>query len=52
MRAVTIQRREEIRRILTGLAPCSRRLVIDAFAAFAHAAGEVPDDAWKLGWTP
>jgi hypothetical protein len=28
-----------------------RVAVNDAFKLFAEAAGEVPDDAWKLGWT-
>jgi hypothetical protein len=33
------------------LSPRQRELVVDAFTAFSEAAGEVPDEAWKLGWT-
>ena len=28
-----------------------RAAITDAFLLFADAAGEAPDDAWKLGWT-
>jgi DNA-binding MarR family transcriptional regulator len=48
---VTERRRREISRILGQLDARTRRQVSDAFAAFAAAAGELPDDAWKLGWT-
>ena len=49
--AVTERRRREIVRILDGLEGAAQRRVADAFEAFADAADELPDDAWKLGWT-
>ena len=33
------------------LQPGERAGLVEAFMAFADAAGEVPDEAWKLGWT-
>ncbi len=51
VQAVTERRQREIARILDRLSAPARRRVADAFAAFATAAGELPDDAWKLGWT-
>ena len=51
VRAVMAQRRKALRRILSRLEPDVRRTLIDAFAAFGEAAGEVPDQAWRLGWT-
>jgi len=51
VRVVTNRRRKEIRRILQQLEPDDRGLVVAAFATFTRAAGEVPDEAWKLGWT-
>ena len=49
--AVTRTRRRELRRIVGRIDPAARRALVDAFDAFATAAGELPDDAWKLGWT-
>jgi DNA-binding MarR family transcriptional regulator len=49
--AVTRNRRRELRRIVARIDPAARRALIDAFDALATAAGELPDDAWKLGWT-
>ena len=49
--AVTKSRRRELRRIVGRIDPLARRALIEAFDAFATAAGELPDDAWKLGWT-
>lgn len=49
--AVTKSRRRELRRIVGRIDLTARRALIDAFDAFAAAAGELPDDAWKLGWT-
>ena len=49
--AVTRNRRRELRHIVGRIDPAARRALIDAFDAFATAAGELPDDAWKLGWT-
>ncbi len=51
LRSVTAKRRAELDRILARLAPQQRATVNEAFALFAEAAGEAPDDAWKLGWT-
>lgn len=51
VRTVTTKRRNELRRIIAQLPAGSQRQLISAFAAFADAAGEVPDHAWKLGWT-
>jgi DNA-binding MarR family transcriptional regulator len=50
VRAVAAKRRAEVRRIVTRLDPDARRALVDAFTTFADAAGEAPDDAWKLGW--
>ncbi len=51
VRSVTARRRKEIRRIVDRLDPGAEARLIDALAEFADAAGEVPDHAWKLGWT-
>jgi DNA-binding MarR family transcriptional regulator len=51
VRSVTARRRKEIRRILARLGSEARARLIEAFDDFAGAAGEVPDHAWKLGWT-
>lgn len=51
LRSVTQRRVREINKIATRLDPEVRRAAIDALTAFAVAAGEIPDEAWKLGWT-
>jgi DNA-binding MarR family transcriptional regulator len=51
VRSVTAKRRAELDRIIGRLTAKQRAAVNDAFALFAEAAGEAPDDAWKLGWT-
>jgi DNA-binding MarR family transcriptional regulator len=51
LRTVTTRRRREISRILEQLSAEQRRRVLLAFDEFGRAAGELPDDAWKLGWT-
>ena len=51
VRAVTSRRRREIRRIVARLDESAQRTLIAALERFAAAAGEVPDDAWRLGWT-
>ena len=51
IRTVTTRRRREITKIMDHLQPGERDRLVEAFRAFADAAGEVPDDAWKLGWT-
>ena len=48
--AVTTRRRDEIAKIMARLTPAQRTRLADAFRVFAHAAAELPDDAWKLGW--
>jgi DNA-binding MarR family transcriptional regulator len=54
LRTVTARRRKEIIRIVERLTRDERRQLRVAFNAFAEAAGEIdlPDDAWKLGWSP
>jgi DNA-binding MarR family transcriptional regulator len=49
--SVTARRRREISKILARLLPEQRARLIEAFTTFADAAGEAPDEAWKLGWT-
>ena len=51
IRAVTARRRAEIESVMARLTERQRAAVAAAFRAFAEAAGEAPDDAWKLGWT-
>jgi DNA-binding MarR family transcriptional regulator len=50
VRDVAIRRRREIRRIVGRLHRRDQQRITDAFALFADAAGELPDDAWRLGW--
>jgi DNA-binding MarR family transcriptional regulator len=54
LRTVTARRRNEIIRIVERLSHEERKRLRTAFTAFAAAAGEIdlPDDAWKLGWSP
>jgi DNA-binding MarR family transcriptional regulator len=49
--SVTARRRAEISKIMGRMVPNRRSLLADSFAEFADASGELPDDAWKLGWT-
>jgi DNA-binding MarR family transcriptional regulator len=51
IKSVTTRRRRELARIIGNLDARQRRDVARAFEAFATAASELPDDAWKLGWT-
>jgi DNA-binding MarR family transcriptional regulator len=48
---VTARRRDEIATIMARLTPAQRARLADAFSVFADAAAELPDDAWKFGWT-
>jgi DNA-binding MarR family transcriptional regulator len=48
---VTASRLAEIRRIVAAIPPSEWPGILAAFETFAAAAGEVPDDAWLLGWT-
>jgi DNA-binding MarR family transcriptional regulator len=47
---VTQRRRSEIARILRRMPVADRGPVLVALSAFADAAGEVPEQAWSLGW--
>lgn len=47
---VTVVRRQEIARILAAIPTERWATLIDALEEFADAAGEVPDQAWSLGW--
>lgn len=51
VQSVTKRRRAEIARIVRRMPANTRTDLIVAFEAFADAAGELPDDAWKLGWS-
>lgn len=51
IRAVTAHRRAEIEVVLNRVKPKERAAIAAALRLFAEAAGEAPDDAWKLGWT-
>ncbi len=51
LRTVTDRRRAEINAILGRIPRDGRRRLREAFELFGEAAGELPDDAWKLGWT-
>jgi DNA-binding MarR family transcriptional regulator len=50
VRAVSTRRRAEITKIIGRMPSARRALLVDAFSEFADAAGELPADAWKLGW--
>lgn len=52
VRTVTARRRREIRRIVVRLDDDAQRRLIGSLSSLVDAAGEVPDDAWKFGWTP
>jgi DNA-binding MarR family transcriptional regulator len=51
VRAVSNRRRRELRRVIAQLDTRARRSLIQAFETFAAVAGELHDDAWRLGWT-
>jgi len=48
---VTRRRRREIQRIVDRMGSEGRADLVAALLAFSRAAGELPDDAWFLGWT-
>jgi DNA-binding MarR family transcriptional regulator len=48
---VTRRRRREIARILGSIPDRHRTGLVEALNAFAEAAGEVPEQAWSLGWS-
>ena len=47
---VTTGRRAAIREIVANVPSDLRRAMVDALQAFSDAAGEVPDQAWGVGW--
>jgi len=49
--AVTERRRSEIETIMHAMDVGQRERLIEAFETFATAAGGLPDNAWKLGWS-
>ena len=49
--SVTRRRRGEIRRILDAVPDNQQAELVGALHAFASAAGEVPEQAWSLGWS-
>jgi DNA-binding MarR family transcriptional regulator len=51
VRTVSMRRRTEIAKIVKRMPAARREPLVASFSAFAEAAGELPDDAWKLGWT-
>jgi DNA-binding MarR family transcriptional regulator len=51
LKAVARSQLREIDAIVGRLDPRSRRALTSALEAFAEVAGEMRDDAWKLGWT-
>jgi DNA-binding MarR family transcriptional regulator len=50
VRSVMRRRRREIERTIAALSPQQCHAIADAMGAFARAAGEAPDDGWRLGW--
>ena len=51
VRSVTARRRREILKIVRRLDPTTRARLVEALVAFGVKDGEMPDSAWKLGWT-
>ena len=47
---VTTRRRRAITEIVRAIPPANREALITALGQFAEAAGEVPEQAWSLGW--
>lgn len=50
--SVTSRRRAELDGVLRRMPAAERHAVADALAAFAEAAGEVPDDQWSIVLNP
>jgi DNA-binding MarR family transcriptional regulator len=48
--AVTRRRTRDIRQILSRMPERPRVTLVGALGSFADAAGEVPEQAWSLGW--
>jgi DNA-binding MarR family transcriptional regulator len=47
---VTQRRRRAIAEIVRAIPPANRAALVTALGQFAEAAGEVPEQAWSLGW--
>jgi len=50
LQKVTMSRRRAIGQIVTKVPEELRDAMVDALQAFSEAAGEVPDQAWAVGW--
>lgn len=48
---VTARRRDEIAEIVGRIPHELRQPTVSALTVFAHAAGELPDSSWSLGWS-
>ena len=48
---VTRRRRERVHRIVEKMQPGEGAALVAALEDFAHAAGEIPERQWYLGWT-
>ena len=44
-------RRAEVDALVAAIDPAGYPSIIEGFERFAEAAGELPDDAWQLGWS-
>lgn len=51
VQAVSRRRRREIERIVARVPAELRTSMVRALTAFADAAGEIPEQAWSLGWS-
>lgn len=51
VQAVTRARRREINRIVRAIPPARRSALVRSLEEFGAAAGEVPEQAWSLGWS-
>lgn len=49
--AVTDHRRREVSGLLAGMTDGARRALVESLDSLRAAAGEVPAQAWSLGWT-
>jgi DNA-binding MarR family transcriptional regulator len=47
---VTERRREQLTHTVTGIPKADFPAIVSALRAFAHAAGEVPEREWSMGW--
>jgi DNA-binding MarR family transcriptional regulator len=52
VRTVTRRRRQAIAKIVGAIPPTHRYALVTVLREFSDAAGEVPEQAWSLGWGP